>query len=198
MLKTGVKKHLRKIRWQLFKNFVSTCRGWLSWRWLIHKYRKDDIAYSAIILMPNANDHTSNYLALRYLDQMLDSRGFSKALILTSSNEVVETAGMFSKKIISVVKYSRKKAERLMLFYSLYAFDKRFILASLDEPFGRNASRMIGQKGITAEELFVIGVYKVYPYKKMKPPAYDGVNTGARGFLAVGSSELLPAGREAR
>ena len=152
----------------------------------MRKYRKDDIAHSAVILMPKANDDTSNYLALRYLDQMLDGRGYTKALLLTNSNVVIKTANMFSKRIIDTVKYSRKKAERLMQFYSLYAFDKRFYVASLDEPFGRNAFRMIGQKGITAEELFVVGVYKLYPYKQVKPPSYEGEDMEVAAFLALG------------
>ena len=179
----AVRKHMRKIRWQLFKNLLSTYMAWLSWRGLMRKYRERDIANSAVILMPRADDDTSNYLALRYLDQMLDSRGYRKALLLTGSPAVMKAAGLFSKRIIAAVKYPRKKAERLMLFYSLYNFDRRFIVASLDEPFGRNASRMVGQKGITAEELFVIGVYRVYPYEQLGPPGHDGGDGDVDKFL---------------
>ena len=181
-----VRKHLRKIRWQLFKNLISAYRGWFSWRGLIRKYKKDEVTHSAVILMPKADDDISNYLALRYLDQMLDGRGYKKALLLTNSNVVIKTADMFSKRIINAVRYSRKKAERLMQFYSLYDFDKRFYVASLDEPFSRNASRMIGQKGITAEELFVMGVYKLYPYIQKKPPSYDGSDAEIVAFLSQG------------
>ncbi len=46
-----------------------------------------------------------------------------------------------------------------MKFYSLYMFTDRLVIASLDEPDGRNGERMVGKKGITVGEIFPIGVY---------------------------------------
>lgn len=40
--------------------------------------------------------------------------------------------------------------------------DDRLIIASLDEPYGRFGSRLLGLNGLTEEELFVIGVYSLF------------------------------------
>lgn len=70
-----------------------------------------------------------------------------------------------------------------MQFYCLYEFDKRFICASLDEPNGRNGSALIGKRGTTVEEIFVIGVYRVYPFQRPEAPAYEGMDSGIKLFL---------------
>jgi hypothetical protein len=91
----------------------------------------------------------------------------------------------------------RKKAEELMQFYCLYNFDRRFFCASLDEPYGRNGSRIIGARGITAEEIFVIGVYRTYPYKQLPPPKYMGNDAGIIELLKQGDIAIEEAVKSA-
>ena len=62
-------------------------------------------------------------------------------------------------------------------------FDSRFIVASLDEPNGRNGSVLIGKKGTTLEEIFVVGVYQVYPFTRPSGPAYQGDDSEVAAFL---------------
>ena len=114
---------------------------------------------------------------------MLKSRKYKNAVILTHDPAVKKCAPLFSKNILRVVDFSRKKAERLMQFYCLYEFDKRFTVASLDEPNGRNGSALIGKRGTTVEEIFVIGVYRVYPFTRPEAPAYTGDDPEIENFL---------------
>ena len=172
-------KHLRQVKRQLYRNLFAAYRGW--WQW--HKVTKKGVGKNtAVILLPDCN-HEINYMALLYLNDMLDSRKYSNALILTHDPGVQKSAALFSNKILSVVPFNRKKAEDLMQYYCLYEFDKRFIVASLDEPNGRNGSVLIGKRGTTQEEIFVIGVYRVYPFQRPEPPAYRGNDPVIKNFL---------------
>lgn len=169
--------HLKKVKRQLYKNLRSAYRGW--WQW--HKVSKR-IGNTAVVLLPSC-DRKINYLALLYLDDMLKRYNYDNAVILTHDKLVQRCAGLFSNNILHVISFSRKKAEQLMQFYCLYEFDKRFIVASLDEPNGRNGSVLIGKRGTTVEEIFVIGVYRVYPFERPMTPKYDGNDAEIKIFL---------------
>lgn len=164
---------------QLYKNTRRARKGRQLWRKLISRYSIDN---TAVILMPST-DSEINFYALLYLDQMIESRNFDDALILTYDPVVNKCAYMFSKKIIDVKYFSREKAEDLMQYYCLYEFDNRLIIASLDEPQGRNASALIDKKGITSEEIFAAGVYRLYPVTRPKLPNYVGKDEKIRRFI---------------
>lgn len=173
-------KHLKQVKRQLYRNLISAYRGWWEWHKVVKRKGVDD--NTAVILLPSC-DREINYLALLYLDDMLNSRKYKNAVILTHDPAVKKCAQLFSSNILRVVAFSRKKAEHLMQFYCLYEFDKRFTVASLDEPNGRNGSALIGKRGTTVEEIFVIGVYRVYPFQRPTAPAYNGADSDIKLFL---------------
>lgn len=177
-----VVRHLRKVKRQLYRNLVLAYMGW--WHWVMINRIKGVGAGTAVVLLPTL-DRETNYLALLYLDTMLKSCKYANAVILTHDPAVRKVAPLFSDRIVKTVSFSRKKAEHLMQYYCLYEFNKRFIVASLDEPNGRNGSALIGKRGTTKEEIFVIGVYRVYPFTRPEAPAYDGDDRQIREFLSV-------------
>ena len=175
-------RHLRRVKRQLYRNLVLSYMGW--WHWVMINRIKGVGANTAVVLLPSL-DRETNYLALLYLDDMLRSRKYANAVILTHDPAVLRAAPLFSDKILKTVSFSRKKAEHLMQYYCLYEFNKRFIVASLDEPNGRNGSALVGKRGTTKEEIFVIGVYRVYPFTRPDAPAYEGDDGIVREFLSV-------------
>lgn len=174
-----MQKHLKQVKRQLYKNLFRSYQGWFRWHRIVKKYK---LGNTAVILMPSC-DRDYNFYALLYLDQLLASRKFDNALILTHSDVVIKSASLFSDKILSIEEFSRKYTEQLMQYYCLYEFDKRLIVASLEEPNGRNGRTLIGKKGTTLEEIFVIGVYKVYPYKQLFAPEYFGDDKALKQFI---------------
>lgn len=175
----SVSKHLRQVKLQLYHNVFAAYRGW--WQW--HKVITKGVGKNtAVILLPDCN-HAVNYMALLYLNDMLHNRGYNNALILTHDPGAQKSAALFSDKILRVVPFNRKKAEDLMQYYCLYEFDKRFIVASVDEPNGRSGSMLLGKRGTTQEEIFVIGVYHVYPFYRPEPPVYQGNDPVIKNFL---------------
>jgi len=180
--KKAVKKHLRDVKKLLFQNLVSAYRGWWLWHKLTKKYKKHGGSNWAYILLPDTNER-DNYLSLLYLEQMLSHHKFSKAVILTHNAQVHKLAPLFPAQIAEVVECSRIEALQLIQFYCLYNFDIRFFCAALDEPYGRDASKLIGVNGISAEEIFAIGVYRIYPYAKELPPALDNADEALVSFI---------------
>jgi hypothetical protein len=178
--------HLKEVKRQLYKNLIAAYRGWWQWHKIVKS--KGILPNTAVVLLPSC-DRVTNLLALLYLDAMLEYRKQQNAIILTHDKAVIASASLFSNKILRVIPFSRKKAEDLMQFYSLYEFDKRFIVASFDEPNGRNGSSLIGKRGTTKEEIFVIGIYRVYPFTRPEIPVYTGENELIRNFLR-GEEEL--------
>lgn len=175
-------KEMRKLKRTMRRQLVQAYRGWWFWHRLVRRYR---LGRTKVVLLPGKNT-AYNYTALLYLDQMLREQGFKNAIILTTEKTVARAAELFSKNILSVELIRRGRAERLMQFYCLYEFDVRFVVASLEEPEGRNAAGLIGKNGTTIGELMAIGVYKIAQFQKEKPPVYIGNDPEIQKFLTEG------------
>ena len=172
--------HLKQVKRQLYRNLAGAYRGW--WQWHKVVKIKGVTGSTAVVLLPSC-DREINHLARLYLDEMLKSRKFTNAVLLTHDPAVRKCAELFSKNVLRVIVFKRKKAEDLMQFYCLYEFDKRFIVASLDEPNGRNGSSLLGKRGTTQEEIFAIGVYRIYPFQRPQAPVYRGDDAEIMTFL---------------
>lgn len=176
-----VKRHLREAKYQLYMKLFNAYRG--LWQWhLINKTPEFD--KTEVVLLPGI-DHETNYLALIYLDKLLDRKGADNAVILTFDPGVLKAAKLFSDRILDVREFNRKKCEHLMQLYSLYEFAPNFTCASIDEPYGRIGDKLIGKRGTTKEEVFVIGVYRVYPFERPERPQYAGDDRDILNFLDV-------------
>lgn len=173
-------KHLKEVKKQLYQNLFASYRGW--WQWFLIKKTKGYGDRTAVLLLPGSN-RDINYMALLYLDHMLKDRHYQNVIILAHDLAVQKAAPLFSKNILHMIPFSRKKAEDLMQFYCLYEFNKRFVIASLDEPNGRNGLALLGKRGTTLEELFVIGIYRLYPFERPAEPIYDGSDPDIMTFL---------------
>lgn len=174
-----IKKLMRHNLWESY-------RGWWIWHRLVKRYH---LGRTRVILLPS-QDRRYNYAALRYVDQMLERHNYDNAIFLTVDPMVEKVAGLFSKNIRAVETISRKKAERLMQFYCLYEFDPRFVVASLEEPNGRNAVGLIGKNGTTVEELIAIGVYQIPEFSKESVPCYGGPDLEIQAFLVEGKADV--------
>ncbi len=168
-----------RIRHLMRKNLIDTYRGWWVWHRVVRKYH---IGATAVVLMPGTN-RQYNRSALLFLDQMLKQRKYDNAVILTVDKVVAACAELFSENIRAVEYISRRRAEQLMQFYCLYEFDPRFIVASLDEPDGRNAGRLVGLRGTTVDELMALGVYKLPVCERPRLPVYAGNDEKILQFL---------------
>lgn len=177
--KKNVRKHLKKVRVKLYINLIRAYYGWWCWFWIC---RTRGFGNTAVVLLPG-DDKEVSYYSLLYLNRMLDKRGYDNAIILTHESATIKAAPLFSDRILAIKRFSRRKAVALMQFYCLYDFNKQFICASLDEPYGRNGSALIGKKGTTKEEVFVMGIYKLKLDSRPEFPQYSGDDKEIINFI---------------
>ncbi|MCD7729754.1 MAG: hypothetical protein LUI60_07595 [Clostridia bacterium] len=147
----------------LKKNIKRCKRARIYWALLLRK--NPQIQNTAVIMMPSSNDD-ENYYALLYLNKYLESSHRDNAVILTHNSRVKKYATSFSPKIISVINFSKKKMKYVMKFSSMFNYDDRLTIAALNEPAGRNGDSLVGLKGVTKEEVFAKGVYKMPDFAK--------------------------------
>ena len=119
------------------------------WLKLVDKYHIDNTV--GVILMPHSGEKY-NGPVIKYLGEFLKKRGISHALLLTQDEWVSENTGLY-KDIADVVSLSQEQIEMLIQFYQLYEFAPNIVIASLKCPAGRMGEKLIGKKGLTADEV---------------------------------------------
>lgn len=90
-----------------------------------------------MILLPDCDRKTSR-LALLYLDEILESRGYKNVVLMTCDPTVEKCVALFSQSILRVVEVSWESGEHHMQLYCPHEFDKSIICVSLDKPSGRD------------------------------------------------------------
>lgn len=125
------------------------------WLELVDKYGLE--GNFRVVLFPS-DDKDINTISVKAMRKL--SEKVEKLIALSYSQEVLSWDVKESNIILQL--FSRKEAEALMRFYSMYEFTDKLIIASLDEPEGRKGKGLIGVKGITLEELVNIGIFKQY------------------------------------
>lgn len=156
---------------QFIHNLIRCRYGFFLWHYLTKKHLISP--NSAVILFPDCRDR-DNYYGMLYMDQYLRQNNRESALVLTRDIRVPKSIGDFSEHIIKTIYISRAKADALIQYALLYDFDDRFVIAALDIPAGRNGSRLVNLKGLTEEEVFAVGVYKLHPFCKERKKRWEG------------------------
>ena len=137
---------------------------------------------TAVILIPDG-DRECSFFALAYLNRLLEQRGWENAILLSTDTLIPKCADYFSNRILAVKILRPEQENDLLQLACLYRFDDRFICASVDCPEGRNGSALIGKKGLTKEEIFVVGVYGLCPFQQAHIPAYGGTDPDIMRFM---------------
>lgn len=129
--------------------------GRLFWLGLIERYQIDN-AFQVILLPDQGQIYWKP--ALKYLPKYLKKKHAKRGIVLTSQKELVQTQSKRNHDIVFALCKSEELLQ-LMQFYCLYEFTSNFVIASLEEPAGRMGTGMIGQKGLSLEEVFAGVVY---------------------------------------
>lgn len=110
-----------------------------------------------IILFPHEGSDCNRYM-LKYLSEFAEKAQVDTLLILSCDNIVLE--GIKNCEDINCIGvfWNNVQIQNLLSYYSLHMFTNKLVIASLDEPQGRNGSNIIGTKGVTEEEVVAIGI----------------------------------------
>ena len=138
---------------------IKALRGHLLW---LRAKRKYKIAEGGIyVLMLPDSDNAFNEYALRHVDDFLDFRKGTSAVIFTTDEWVEKNAVSYSNRISAVEKIPQRHYCYYYYYYYYcdYYFSNQFILMSLQGGYGKRLSLAIGKNGITKEDLACLGLY---------------------------------------
>ena len=156
---TADSAYLRQIRREMYGRLRGSFRGLRLWKKIRRAWKRKE---TAIILVPSGDSETGP-LALAYLDRLLSARGLKNAVIASDDLSFIGSQGNRPASVAEMIQLTGTDVEDLLHLSGLYRFDADFIVASMDQPPGRNGSRLIGVKGISKEEIFRVGVYGLPP-----------------------------------
>ena len=120
-----------------------------------------------VILFPSCNRETNLY-GMKYLDTFLQRRDADKAVILTNDSFVKNRADQYSNNVKKIVCLEDEKLDFLVELYQFYIFEPNMVVISLDKPYCRNGTGLIGVKGTTIEQMIAIGVYGIIPFRSLR------------------------------
>ena len=126
-------------------------------RWLKLAKTCDISEDTYVILFPQRQTECNKYV-LKHLPDFVRKMNAKHLLILSHDEEILNSSEKYGEAKCERIMWSREEAEDLMAYYTMQMFTQRLIIASLDEPEGRNGRNIIGVNGITEEEAAVIGI----------------------------------------
>ena len=129
--------------------------GRAQWIKLMEEFGGEKDKY--IILFPHERIDCNKYM-LKYLSQFAKKVHVDTLLVLSCDKMVLEGIKDYTDINCIGVFWNNIQIQNLLSYYSLHMFTNKLVIASLDEPQGRNGSNIIGTKGVTEEEIVAIGI----------------------------------------
>jgi len=148
----------------ILKFFKVSFSSWIGRRQWLKIKKKYDIEKGKYLLLMPESDVEFNETALKHIDDLLQYRKGKSAVILTTDNWVFENAKNFSNNIIDVVKITEKQAD----YHYYYLFSERFLVVSLDKPYGNTLLNAVGVNGITKEDLICLGIFLMRSWESLE------------------------------
>jgi hypothetical protein len=150
---------------QALAKALSGRRRWLQAK---HKYgiEKNGVY---LVVMPDA-DQEFNEHALRHLDDFLDYRKGSAAVILTTDEWVADSAHTFSRRISAIERITEREQYHLSQYYYYSHFSEHFVMMSLQGVYGKRLALACGVNGITKEDMACLGLYVIRNYPQSTVP----------------------------
>lgn len=142
---------------KVLKNIRAVLKGRSIWR-SIYDSRPIDLGIDRIIIIPEENRKTQ-YYAMLYLDKFLERVEKKNAIIITDSQLVCDTIGLFTKRMKYVTKISKKNMDALLKYQIVFGNVEIATIASLERYTGRLCEGLFGKEEISTEELMAVGVY---------------------------------------
>lgn len=149
------------MKFKLNMCIVEATIGYLVWHQLIKKH--SEIQNTLVILLPDNNSDCNDF-AFKYIEQLLKNVRKDNAVIITTKDNVLKPNKLSSNSIINTIIFTKRKIDCLIRYATLYNFDNRLYIASLERPYGRFGHRIVGLKGLEYEDVFAIGVYRLLDY----------------------------------
>lgn len=147
---------------KLCTRLFSAFKGYVLWHSIIYQYKIP--ADCAVILIPFPTDEECILYSVKYLEAFLRCNiCFKKVAFLSGNTQLKELIEKYRVRryVQTTIFLSEQKINQLIDFYNANANDKRFIIASLRIPFGRNAYNYTNISVLSKEDVFTVGLYNI-------------------------------------
>jgi hypothetical protein len=135
----------------------SAWRGRGLWLALARKYAINDGLY--VLVFPD-DDRDLNTSALGHVGTLVGERGARGAVVVTSvdavAREAARTAGVHAVELLSP-----RAVDGLLALAELADFSPRIMIVSMDKPHGRRLRRLVGQRGVTLEDVVCVALLRI-------------------------------------
>lgn len=175
----------KKMNFFGFRYLVNAYRGYIVWKKIIrenHLEEQDNV-------MVLGESCVCNYYALKYLDIFKSKNHIRNIVLVTSDKNMFDVLPLFSGNILNIQIFSQREIACFIDFYTIFTTEKRIQIISLDNPFGRNTSSIVGLKGLRIEEIVYIGMLKLGEYHPLPDIIYDGTNKNIKQFMLEKENE---------
>lgn len=115
----------------------------------------------AVVLLLSPFDMEWNEQALRYLGELCQMRGRTKAIVLHSMNQNQPLFQENQQEWITFHLLSLEEREELLAFYELYQFTDLLYILSIEEPFTSKFSHLERNHILNKEEILRYCIYQL-------------------------------------
>ena len=144
-----IESDMAQTEWEFLKNFVEL---------------EDN---ERVVFFPERDERVNHY-GMLYLDTYLMRNDAKKAVVIYQDASIKEQISNYSDNVRKCIFYELEKMNRFLTLYALYPIDSRIAVVSLEQPYLRNGSRLLGVNDITVEQLVAIGVYAIIPFDRIQ------------------------------
>lgn len=152
----------KQIKKAILSSFIQSVHGWKQWHEICKRYKSQKFL---VICIPDIQSEYSKF-AFIHLDDVVLSRGYESAVVITQYLPKVESMKKYASRILDIIYYTPKELQNIQTFYALCNFDNRFILATPCVPYGKGIEHIKHIPGFSYADIYAYGIYRLKPYSK--------------------------------
>lgn len=143
----------------MVKEMGSVLRGAAVWEMLRLRYGIDE---KTVVLILTGDNRELDRYALLHLQHYMDRKFAPKAVVICQDKETyAKTESAPLPEGVKLCEWSRKRVEKLYVFYSFYLFSDKIVFTYTDSPKDNLLGRLLRETVVGEEEAVCLGLYRL-------------------------------------
>lgn len=156
----------------MIREMVSVLRGAVVWQMMRLRFGIDD---KTVVLILTGDNRELDRYALLHLRDYMDRKFAKKAVVICQDKETYEGTGSASlPEEVKLCEWSRKRVEKLYVFYSFYLFSDKIVFTYTDSPKDNLLGRLLRETVVGEEEAVCLGLYRLRKVPLKDPGLSEG------------------------
>lgn len=143
----------------MVKEMGFVLRGAAVWQMLRLRFGIDE---KTVVLILTGDNRELDRYALLHLQDYMDRKFAKKAVVICQDKETyarMESASL--PEGVTLCEWSRKRVEKLYVFYSFYLFSDKIVFTYTDSPKDNLLGRLLRETVVGEEEAVCLGLYRL-------------------------------------